>query len=30
VKHGDVITIHPCPDIKYVRGISKFRSLTDY
>jgi hypothetical protein len=18
VKHGDVITIHPCPDIKYV------------
>lgn len=19
VKHGDVITIHPCPDIKYVR-----------
>jgi hypothetical protein len=23
VKHGDVITIHPCPDIKYVRGISE-------
>jgi transitional endoplasmic reticulum ATPase len=22
VKHGDVITIHPCPDIKYVRVIS--------
>lgn len=20
VKHGDVITIHPCPDIKYVSG----------
>lgn len=20
VKHGDVITIHPCPDIKYVRA----------
>jgi hypothetical protein len=20
VKHGDVITIHPCPDIKYVRS----------
>jgi hypothetical protein len=19
VKHGDMITIHPCPDIKYVR-----------
>lgn len=19
VKHGDVITVHPCPDIKYVR-----------
>jgi hypothetical protein len=18
VKHGDVITVHPCPDIKYV------------
>jgi hypothetical protein len=23
VKHGDVITIHPCPDIKYVRVITK-------
>jgi transitional endoplasmic reticulum ATPase len=23
VKHGDVVTIHPCPDIKYVRVISK-------
>jgi transitional endoplasmic reticulum ATPase len=23
VKHGDVITIHPCPDIKYVRFQSK-------
>jgi hypothetical protein len=22
VKHGDVITIHPCPDIKYVRVTS--------
>ena len=21
VKHGDIITIHPCPDIKYVRTI---------
>lgn len=20
VKHGDIITVHPCPDIKYVRG----------
>ena len=20
VKHGDMITIHPCPDIKYVRS----------
>lgn len=20
VKHGDIITIHPCPDIKYVRS----------
>lgn len=19
VKHGDIITVHPCPDIKYVR-----------
>ena len=19
VKHGDIVTIHPCPDIKYVR-----------
>jgi formylmethanofuran dehydrogenase subunit D len=29
VKHGDVVTIHPCPDIKYVCDISKsiFRSL---
>jgi transitional endoplasmic reticulum ATPase len=18
VKHGDIITVHPCPDIKYV------------
>ena len=24
VKHGDIITIHPCPDIKYV---STFRTL---
>lgn len=22
VKHGDVITVHPCPDIKYVSRIS--------
>ena len=21
VKHGDIITVHPCPDIKYVRLI---------
>jgi hypothetical protein len=20
VKHGDIITVHPCPDIKYVSG----------
>lgn len=19
VKHGDIVTVHPCPDIKYVR-----------
>ena len=22
VKHGDIITVHPCPDIKYVGSIS--------
>lgn len=21
VKHGDIITVHPCPDIKYVRSM---------
>lgn len=21
VKHGDIITVHPCPDIKYVRNL---------
>jgi transitional endoplasmic reticulum ATPase len=30
VKHGDVITIHPCPDIKYVCVLSKFQNLTHY
>jgi transitional endoplasmic reticulum ATPase len=30
VKHGDVITIHPCPDIKYVCVLLKFQSLTHY
>jgi transitional endoplasmic reticulum ATPase len=20
VKHGDIVTVHPCPDIKYVRS----------
>ncbi len=25
VKHGDVITVHPCPDIKYVS--SKFQDV---
>lgn len=24
VKHGDVVTIHPCPDIKYVRAYPPF------
>lgn len=32
VKHGDVITVHPCPDIKYVRfpsiGIDEMPMLT--
>lgn len=23
VKHGDIITVHPCPDIKYVSWIWK-------
>lgn len=22
VKHGDVVTVHPCPDIKYVCSLS--------
>ena len=21
VKHGDIVTVHPCPDIKYVSGL---------
>ena len=21
VKHGDIVTVHPCPDIKYVRNL---------
>ena len=25
VKHGDIITVHPCPDIKYVRGLVLIR-----
>ena len=24
VKHGDMVTVHPCPDIKYVRFLSFF------
>lgn len=28
VKHGDVITIHPCPDIKYVRVT--FAAISNY
>lgn len=24
VKHGDIITVHPCPDIKYVSSASFF------
>ena len=27
VKHGDVVTIHPCPDIKYVRELYTYRKL---
>jgi transitional endoplasmic reticulum ATPase len=23
VKHGDIVTVHPCPDIKYVSGSDK-------
>ena len=30
VKHGDVITIHPCPDIKYVRVISELYFIAQY
>jgi transitional endoplasmic reticulum ATPase len=22
VKHGDIVTVHPCPDIKYVCRLS--------
>src|SRR5947209_1987954 len=32
VKHGDVITIHPCPDIKYVRvliGIGHLKGIAN-
>lgn len=27
VKHGDIITIHPCPDIKYVSCVSSPRAF---
>ena len=30
VKHGDVITIHPCPDIKYVRFVIKNHAMKCY
>lgn len=32
VKHGDIITVHPCPDIKYVSLFLRWKlevSLTD-
>ena len=30
VKHGDIVTVHPCPDIKYVGSTSPhYRELTD-
>jgi transitional endoplasmic reticulum ATPase len=32
VKHGDIITVHPCPDIKYVSSSSSsilFENITD-
>ena len=32
VKHGDIVTVHACPDIKYVRNpfaIPRSKSLTD-
>ena len=28
VKHGDMITIHPCPDIKYVRCLAQNSHFT--
>jgi hypothetical protein len=27
VKHGDIITVHPCPDIKYVRAMSRHQTV---
>lgn len=29
VKHGDMITVHPCPDIKYVRVFAWFEMCTE-
>jgi hypothetical protein len=29
VKHGDMITIHPCPDIKYVSWLRCIIALSD-
>ena len=27
VKHGDIVTVHPCPDIKYVSVIISIRLI---
>jgi hypothetical protein len=27
VKHGDIISVHPCPDIKYVSRVQPFLQL---
>lgn len=27
VKHGDIVTVHPCPDIKYVSFTSMIKSF---
>ncbi len=29
VKHGDIITIHPCPDIKYVSATPELEAFSD-
>lgn len=29
VKHGDLVTVHPCPDIKYVRFFSLCASMRE-